>query len=175
MIKRIGVLTLICGAMNLLWAQGSAETYFHGAAQQFIQGEQGVASEMLAEGLSSYPNDPDLLALKALMEQPPTPQPSQQQQEGDEQQDQQDQQDPSQNQSDQQDQQQNQDQQSDNNSPPDGGNPQNQADQAQAAETMSKKNVDHLLDALQQHEGQVQERVRAKQRPRSRAPSGKDW
>ena len=126
----------------LLAATSLAETgevdidaaYFHPAASLFIHGDTTSASNLVARGLSLYPEDGKLLRLKELLEQ----QQEQQQNEDDQQQSQDQQQDDQQeDQQDQQDQQ--QDQQCQQPEPP-------------SAEEMSADEAEQLLDAMRQEE-----------------------
>lgn len=61
------VLGLLAGVTHL-YAQ-TAETAFHGGAQVYVDGQLQEADEIVMDGLSSHPDDPKLLALKALIDE----------------------------------------------------------------------------------------------------------
>lgn len=161
--KRYHLLCVLLCWHTFTWAQVSAETYFHDAAQQFIQGQAQEAGSTIAEGLTHHPNDPELQKLKALLEQPPQQQQQQQEQQEE--------------QSDEQEQSQPQDQQQSANPPEqsEGSNQQSSSQEPPPTASMNQADVERLLNALQQHEGQVQEKIRQKQRPRTRPTTAKDW
>ena len=113
-------------------------TYFHPAASLYIHGDTTGASNLVAKGLSVFPDDGKLLRLKEVLEQ----QQEQQQNENNQQQQNQDQQQDDQ-QQDQQDQQ--QDQQDQNQEQP-------QQPEPPSAEQMSADEAEQLLDAMRQEE-----------------------
>ena len=109
--------------------------YFHPAASLFIHGDTTSASNLVARGLSLYPEDGKLLRLKELLEQ----QQEQQKNEDDQQQNQDQQQEDQQDQQDQNQEEQQQDQQDQQTEPP-------------SAEEMSADEAEQLLDAMRQEE-----------------------
>ena len=111
-------------------------TYFHPAASMFIHGDSAGASNLVATGLSFFPENGKLLRLKELLEQ-------EQEQEQENQDDQQQNQEQQQN-----DQQQNQDENNQENQPP----PEPQPPEPQNAEQMSADEAEQLLDAMKQEE-----------------------
>lgn len=123
-------------------------TYFHPAASHYIHGDATSASNLVAKGLSLFPEDGKLLRLKELLEQ---------QQEQQQNEDQQQNQDQSQDQDKQQDQKDQQDQQQDQQEEQQDQN-QEQQDQQQeqpeppSAEQMSEDEAEQLLDAMRQEE-----------------------
>ena len=139
-------------------------TYFHPAASLYIQGDLSSASNLVANGLSTYPDNGKLKRLKELIEQQ---QEQEDQQNDDQNQDQQDQ--DQENQDEQQDQD-NQDQQNDENQDqeeePEDQDEENEDEQDQdpqqqdqeqqqappKAEQMSEDEAERLLDAMKQDE-----------------------
>jgi hypothetical protein len=123
--------------------------YFHPAANLYIHGETAGASNLVARGLSLFPDDGKLLRLKDLLDQQQE-QPEDQQQEDQEQDDQQ-QQDDDQEQEDQE----QEDDQADEN----GEDTEQQDDPEESpqqappqAEEMSRDEAEQLLDAMRQEE-----------------------
>lgn len=106
-------------------------TYFHPAASHYIHGDSTSASNLVAKGLSLFPEDGKLKRLKELLEQQQEQQPNEQNQDQEQQQDQQ-----------QNEQNQDQDQ------------PQDQPQQPEppSAEQMSADEAEQLLDAMRQEE-----------------------
>lgn len=62
-------LLLLGGAIPSAWAQSSADTYFHEAAQAYVAGEQDVALQRVEEGLEIAPSDSRLRALRETLQQ----------------------------------------------------------------------------------------------------------
>ena len=146
--------------------------YFHPAASLYIQGDSGGASNLVANGLSVFPDDAKLLRLKELLEQQQEQEQDQQNQDDQQQNDDQ-QQSEDQQQSDQQQDQDNQDQQE---SPPEEQPPQEQESQPtepQSAEQMTPEEARQLLDSMRQEE----ENKRLQLHPVLGAPVkvDKDW
>ena len=121
--------------------------YFHPAASLYIHGDTVAASNLVARGLSLYPDDGKLKRLKELLEK------QQQQNENQQNQDQQQQQDQ---------QAQNQDQQ------------QPQEQQAKPME-ISKEDAERMLSAIQQQEKDVKEKVDKQKAVASKGKTEKDW
>ena len=123
------------------------KTYFHPAASMYIHGNAAGASNLVANGLSLYPDDGKLKRLKELLDQQQEQEQNQDQQQDNQQnQDQQDQQDQQQDQEPQQDQEQNNQDQGEENeqeSPP---------PEPQHAEQMTEDEAQQLLDAMRQDE-----------------------
>jgi hypothetical protein len=150
-------------------------TYFHPAASLYVRGDSTTASNLVATGLSYFPENGKLLRLKELLDQQQQDDQNQDQdQNNDQNQDNQDQQqnddpqnqDQNDDQNDEQDQEQEQDQNED---------PQEQ-EQQQAppnAEQMSEDEAQRLLDAMKQEE----ENKRLQLKPVMGAPVkvDKDW
>jgi hypothetical protein len=122
--------------------------YFHPAASLYIQGDSAGASNLVAQGLSTYPDDGKLKRLKELLDQ-------QQEQEQQDQKDQQDQQQDEQQDQDNQ-QQEQQDQESDQNQQdgqePQDSQPEPQQPEPQSAEQMTPDEAQQLMDAMRQEE-----------------------
>ena len=130
-------------------------TYFHPAASLYVHGDATSASNLVARGLSEFPDDPKLKKLEELLKQ--QQQQDQQDQQNDEQQNQNDQ--DQQDQKDQQDKdQQNQDNQNqqDQNGQDDQQDQQSDQQQEQqpqpSAEQMSADEARRLMDAMKQEE-----------------------
>lgn len=143
------ILIVGCAAAVLAEPVEVDSTYFHPAASMYIQGDSTSASNLVATGLSVFPEDGKLLRLKELLDQ----QQEQEQNEDNEDQKQQDQ---------NQDQQEN-DPNQDPNEPQDPQDPQqDEQDQEQdeqapepeppKAEQMSQDEAERLLDAMKQEE-----------------------
>ena len=60
--KNFFLILLFFGLLNSLSAQ-TAEGFFHLAAHKYIDGQMGVAEQILNQGLQRYPDDPHLKAL----------------------------------------------------------------------------------------------------------------
>jgi len=157
----IPILILGCTLNGLAELADSDATYFHPAASLYIHGDSSNSSNLVAKGLSIFPEDGKLLRLKELLDQQ-----QEQQQEQDNQDQQQD--DHQQEQDDQQDQQEEQENQQED---------QNQEQQEQPepprAEQMSQDEAERLLDAMKQEE----ETKRLQLHPVMGAPIkvDKDW
>ena len=119
-------------------AERDAE-FFHPAASLYIQGDATSASNLVAKGLSIYPEDGKLLRLKELLEQ----QQEQEQQQKDQQQQNEEQQNQEQNEEPQNQENQNQS---------DPNEEQQQPPEPQTAEQMSEDEAKQLLDAMRQEE-----------------------
>jgi len=119
-------------------------TYFHPAASLYIHGDTTSASNLVATGLSFFPEDGKLLRLKELLEQ------QEQQQNQDDQQQNQDQQQDEQQQDQQE--QENQDQQQDEQNQEQQEQQQEQLPEPPSAEQMSEDEARQLLDAMRQEE-----------------------
>ena len=122
-------------------------TYFHPAASDYIQGNSSSASNLVAQGLTLFPEDKKLLRLKKLLDQ-------QQEQE----QEQKNQEQQNQEQQEQQDQEKNKEkepQQEDNEQQKDPPQEDQQAEESpptNTAEEMSQDEAEQLLDAMRQEE-----------------------
>ncbi len=154
-------------------------TYFHPAASMYIHGDSTTASNLVAQGLSIYPNDPKLKRLKALIEQQQKQnqqQNKQDQQNQDQQQNQENQQDQEQDQQDQQPQDEQNKEQQDTRNEQD-RNPQNeqeQPEQQQAGQPkqMSPEEAKRIMDAMKQEEKNERLQLRPVVRP---IKVDKDW
>ena len=128
-------------------------TYFHPAAGFYIQGDTASVSNLVAQGLSLYPDDGKLKRLKELLDQ-------QDQQDKDNQQNQDQNKDKNQDQDQDQDQQdqKNQDQNKDKNKDQQNQDQQDQQNQQEppepqpSTEQMSEDEAKQLLDAMKQEE-----------------------
>jgi hypothetical protein len=150
---------LIFGALSTAALAGEVDidsTYFHPAASLYIHGDAANASNLVAQGLSHFPEDGKLLRLQELLDQQ-----QDQQQDEDQQQNQQQKQDQEQDQNQQQDQNQEQEQQD------------AQPPEPQQAEQMNQDEAERLLDAMKQEE----ENKRLQLRPVRGRPVrvDKDW
>lgn len=136
--KTIASIFILClvAANALADSSESDANYFHPAASLYIQGDSAGASNLVAKGLSIYPDDGKLKRLKELLEQ--------QQEQEQQQQDQQN----------QNDQQQNQDQENQQEQQPQDQNQeqQEQPPEPPSAEQMTEDEAEQLLDAMRQEE-----------------------
>jgi hypothetical protein len=152
--KRATILLLAGLAVGVLADNPQADsTYFHPAASLYIQGSIAAASNLVARGLTEFPDDGKLKRLKELIEQQQQSEQNQDQQQDDQQQDQNEQdpseQDPSEQDQEPQDQnEQNQDQDQDEQEP----NEQQPQPEPPRAEQMSEDEAERLLDAMKQEE-----------------------
>ena len=124
--------------------------YFHPAASQYIHGDTASASNLVAKGLSLFPDDGKLLRLKELLDK----QQEQQQNEDNQQDQQQDQQDQNQEQQEQQDPQQDEQDQQQDQQDQTRSNRNNRINSRRppSAEQMSEDEAEQLLDAMRQEE-----------------------
>lgn len=146
----------------------SADDYFHGGAQSFINADLQTAINQVQEGLSRYPNDAQLNALmeklqeeqeKQQQQQQEQQQQSQQEQEQDQNREQQDQEN-----QEQQEQSQNQDEQ----------NPQEMNPEELESQKISKEDAEKILQALAQKEKELLKEFKKKKTDGS-AKHDKDW
>ncbi len=181
--KLISILTLAFAAAALAQEPPVEidvdSTYFHPAASRYVHGDSGGASNLVARGLSLFPEDGKLLRLKDLLDQ----QQEQEQNQDDQQQDQNQEQNQDDQQQDQQDQErdQNQDQPNQDQDQPNQDQDQNQEQpqdpeerpEPPRAEEMSQDEAESLLDAMKQEE----ENKRLQLHPVLGAPVkvDKDW
>jgi hypothetical protein len=167
-IRIVLVITLLAtGRCLVAQVTASATDYFNKAARQYVQEDKVSALRTLEKGLQQYPGDPRLLKLadELLKEE------QDQQQQQDRQQDQQNEQGKEEENKDQ------------------GGNKEEQKQDEKSEEQQNKEqrpqeqrpgrispqDADRMLDAMDQQEKSVQEKVRTKQRPVPRTPVEKDW
>ena len=150
-------------------------TYFHPAASMYIHGDSSGASNLVARGLASFPDDGKLLRLKDLLEKQ---QQQEQEQQNQNQQDQDQDQEQNQDQNQQQEQEQqnpDQKQQPEDRQEQDPQSEQNQQQQPEPprAEEMTEDEARQLLDAMRQEE----ENKRLQLHPVMGAPVkvDKDW
>ncbi|MBL7963372.1 MAG: hypothetical protein JNM31_05960 [Flavobacteriales bacterium] len=152
---------LACLFLHPLMAQTdtAATGLFNQAAHRYVKQDRLAALRTLDEALRKHPDDPRLLKLaeELLKEQQ---QQQQQQQQDQQKQDQQKQDQQKQEQQQQDQQQQKQDQKKQNEQP---------------GQRTDPREAQRLLDALEQQEKGVQEKVRLKQRPAKRALIERDW
>jgi Ca-activated chloride channel family protein len=143
--KQIAAILLIAATAGIVRADTVEvdETYFHPAASLYIHGDAAGASNLVATGLSLYPNDAKLKRLKDLLEQ----QEQEQQEQNNQDQQEQDQQD--------QQEQNNQDQQEQDEQQQEPNEPEEQDGQQQEPrppEEMTPEEARQLLDAMKQEE-----------------------
>lgn len=121
----------------------SAEDYFHNSSKLYIDGKNGQAKDLLAQGMARYPNDPKLSALDGLIEEE-EPEDQQNQDQQEQNQDQQNQDQQNQDQQDQEEQkgeeQQQQQQEGQENEQKEGEEEQQQAQQQEGEEGEEKEN-----------------------------------
>ena len=144
---------LLSAALTAMADPESDSSYFHPAASMYIHGESSTASNLVAQGLSLFPEDGKLLRLKELLDQQQEDQENKEKQENQEQQENQDQDKPKD---------EPQDQENPEEPPEDEPNENpnqdpEQQDQAQEpeppkAEQMSQDEAERLLDAMKQEE-----------------------
>ncbi len=174
----IYMLLLLCHLMPpTVWAQElSPEAYFNQASKEYIKKDKLTALRTLDKALREHPGDPRLLALAEELIKEDEQQQQQQQQQEQQQQDK------------QKEQEQNEDAQQDTGdgkgdeqeSRPEQGNEQERSEQGQGREekhprSIAPQDARRMLDALERQEKDVQDKVRAKQRPANRRPIEKDW
>jgi hypothetical protein len=126
------------------------ETYFHPAANLYIHGDAAGASNLVAKGLSLYPNDAKLKRLKDLLDQQDQ-QDEQQNQNNQDQQDQEDQED-QQNQNEQDERDDQEDQQNQNEQDERDDQQQQPEQEPRPPEEMTPEEARQLLDAMKQEE-----------------------
>lgn len=141
--KFLVLYSIFCVNAGTALAQDIDATYFHPAASMYIHGDSAGASNLVANGLSLFPDNGKLKRLKDLLDQ---------QQEQQQNQDQQQQDDQQQDQQDQQDQRQDQEQQNQQQEPQDQTQEQPQQPEPPSAEQMSEDEAEQLLDAMRQEE-----------------------
>lgn len=65
-----GLAVLVAGSIApAVEAQSSADSYFHEAAQQYVEGNTAAARRAVEEGLETDPSDPRLIALRRKLQQ----------------------------------------------------------------------------------------------------------
>ena len=67
--KKIILINIILFVFSSICLGQTANDYFHGGAQAYIQGDYQTASQAVEEGLVLFPSDSKLLALKEKLEQ----------------------------------------------------------------------------------------------------------
>lgn len=155
----------------------SADNYFHGGAQSFINADLQTAINEVQEGLSRYPNDSKLNALmEKLQQEQEKQQQQQQQQEQQQNQDQQSQQEQEQDQNQEQQDQENQEQQQqqEQSENQDAQNPQEMNPEELESQKISKEDAEKILQALAQKEKELLKEFKKKKTDGS-AKHDKDW
>lgn len=166
---------LFIASGSVVMAQ-SADSYFHGGAQSFINADLQGAIAQVQQGLTQYPNDPKLNALLQTLEEEKEKQEQQQQNQQNQDQQEQDQEE----QQNQDQQQQNQEEQNEEQQDQQEGEqneqnePQEQEGQAQQPREISKEEAEKILKALAQKEKELLKEFK-KQKPQGSATHDKDW
>lgn len=157
----------------------TADDYFHGGAQSFINADLQTAINQVQNGLTKYPNNPKLNALMEKLQEEKEKQQQQQQQNQQEQQnqDQQEQQEQEQNQNQEQEQEQQQEQEEQQQS--DGQNqkeqnPEEMNPEELQSQQISKEDAEKILQALAQKEKELLKEFKKKKTDGS-AKHEKDW
>ena len=155
----------------------TAEDYFHGGAQSFINSDLQTAIEQVQTGLNQYPDNPKLNALMQKLQEEQKKQ-QQQQNQNQQQQDQQNQQQ-QQEQQQQQNQEEQEEQQEQNQQQSDGEEQQEQDPQQMNPEDLksqqiSKEDAEKILQALAQKEKELLKEFKKKKTDGS-AKHEKDW
>lgn len=170
--------SILFSLITILAAAQTADEYFHGGAQSYINSDLQTAITQVQQGLAQYPNDPKLNALlRKLQEEQEKQQQQQQQDQQDQDQQQQDQQDQEQQNQDQQ--QQNEDEQNQQEDQQQGDQdqqkpPEQQDGQPQQTREISKEEAEQILKALAQKEKELLKEFK-KQKTQGSATHDKDW
>ncbi|MEQ8523974.1 hypothetical protein [Gracilimonas sp.] len=153
----------------------SADEYFHGGAQAFINSDVQTAIDQVQTGLNQYPNDPKL---NALMQKLQEEQEKQQQQQNQDQQQQnqqnQQQQDQQQQNQEEQEEQQNQEEQQSDGEEQQQQDPQEMNPEDLKSQKISKEDAEKILQALAQKEKELLKEFKKKKSDGS-AKHDKDW
>lgn len=154
----------------------TAEDYFHGGAQSFIQSDLQTAIDQVQTGLNQYPNNPKL---NALMQKLQEEQKKQQQQQNQDQQQQQNQQNQQQQEQEQQNEEEQQEQENQEQEQSEGEEQQDQDPQEMNPEDLnsqqiSKEDAEKILQALAQKEKELLKEFKKKKSDGS-AKHDKDW
>jgi hypothetical protein len=160
LIKSGFILFLLCFGNHYATAQ-TANEFFVGGANMYINGQTGKAKEYVSYGLSKFPDNKKLLALKRRIdeEKPDQNQDKNKDQNGDNKNQNKDKKD------------QNKDQNKDNKDQHKDQQQQQQQDQ----QTISKEDAQRLLDALANDEKKVQEKVKQEKAARARVKTIINW
>ncbi|MCP9291581.1 hypothetical protein [Gracilimonas sediminicola] len=154
----------------------TAEDYFHGGAQSFIQSDLQAAIDQVQTGLNQFPNNPKL---NALMQKLQEEQKKQQQQQNQDQQQQQNQQNQQQQEQEQQNEEEQQEQENQEQEQSEGEEQQEQDPQEINPEDLnsqqiSKEDAEKILQALAQKEKELLKEFKKKKSDGS-AKHDKDW
>jgi|TARA_R100000388_G_scaffold95025_2_gene85730 outer membrane biosynthesis protein TonB len=175
--KNLLTLTFSILLASSAWAQ-SADEYFHGGAQSFINADLQTAINQVQNGLNNYPNDPKL---NALMQKLQEEQEKQQQQQNQDQQQQQQQQNQEQQEQEQQEQEQEneeqqeqQEQQESEGENQEEQDPQDMNPEDLKSQQISKEDAEKILQALAQKEKELLKEFKKKKSDGS-AKHEKDW
>ncbi|GAB5410236.1 MAG: hypothetical protein BalsKO_26010 [Balneolaceae bacterium] len=175
--KKLFFITLFIVSGSLGMAQ-SADSYFHGGAQSFINADLQGAIAQVQQGLAQYPNDSKLNALLQKLEEEKEKQEQQQQQnqqnQDQQEQDQEQQQNQDQQQQDQEEQENEEQQDQQEGEQNEQNEPQEQEGQAQQPREISKEEAEKILKALAQKEKELLKEFK-KQKPQGSATHDKDW
>ncbi len=155
------ILTALCLCLVSSLSAQTANDYFHSAANYYVNANKKSAQSTIQEGIIKYPNDSKLKTLATKINELPDPEDDQNQQ------NQQNQQNKDQDKQDQKDQDK-QDQQ----------NQQDQKDQKgeqPQQRQISPEDAQRILNALEQEEKDLQEKMQKKERAGSRPAIEKNW
>lgn len=151
----------------------TAEYYFHGGAQSFIQSDLQAAIDQVQTGLNQYPNNPKLNALMQKLQEEQKKQQQQQQNQDQQQQQNQQQQEQQQNQEEQQEQE-NQEQEQSEGEEQQEQDPQEMNPEDLNSQQISKEDAEKILQALAQKEKELLKEFKKKKSDGS-AKHDKDW
>lgn len=154
----------------------TADDYFHGSAQSFINADIQGAIAQVQQGLAQYPNDPKLNALLQKLEEEQEKQQQQQNQQNQDQEQQEQEQNQDQQNQDQQEQNEEQEQQDQQEGEQnEEQQPQEQQDgQPQQPREISKEEAEKILQALAQKEKELLKEFK-KKKTQGSATHDKDW
>lgn len=154
----------------------TADEYFHGGAQAFINSDLQTAIDQVQTGLNQFPNNPKLNALMQKLQEEQKKQQQQQNQDQQQQQNQQDQQQQDQQQQNQEEQeeQQNQEEQQSDGEEQQEQDPQEMNPEDLKSQQISKEDAEKILQALAQKEKELLKEFKKKKSDGS-AKHEKDW
>lgn len=168
--------TLLC---SVVYSQTqNVEDVFHFAGNLYINGNNKGAKAEVERGLSMYPSDPKLLALKEKIKEEEQKQQEQEKQQQDKEQDQKDQDQ----QKEGEEEKQNKDQQEQDKQEQQGQDQENDQEEKQEGEPqevpvgeISKEDAERLLKALEEEEKAVLEKLEKEKAKGRKVPAEKEW
>jgi outer membrane biosynthesis protein TonB len=166
---------LLIGSFSVHGQELSAMDYFNRASREYVKQDKLTALKTLDEALKHHPGDPRLLKLaeELLKQEQQQQQQEQQKQEQQQKKQEQEQQQKQEQDKGEQDPKKKEEEKQDPKDPKQGDQqePQERKEEGKIAPQDARR----ILDALDRQEKDVQEKVRAQQRPARRVPIEKDW